>query len=79
MWSPVHATGTPPVGRAHASAAYFREQIFVFGGCNGTVASNYRRDLVVLNLRTLNWTEVLPASPAPMGRSRESAKSCPVP
>ena len=69
MWSPVHATGTPPVGRAHASAAYFREQIFVFGGCNGTVASNYRRDLVVLNLRTLNWTEVLPASPAPMGRS----------
>jgi hypothetical protein len=122
LWSPIHATGTPPVGRAHAGAAYFREQIFLFGGCNGTVAASYRcsihththihtcihayihmyvytyirmymiyirmdnryirmdkryirmiymyrRDLMVLNLRTLNWTELTPASPPPSGRS----------
>ena len=29
----------------------------------------YRRDLMVLNLRTLNWTELTPASPPPSGRS----------
>ena len=44
-------------------------QIFLFGGCNGTVAANYRRDLMVLNLRTLNWTEMIAATPPPMGRS----------
>ena len=69
MWTPIHATGTPPIGRAHACASYFREQIFLFGGCNGTIAANFRRDLMVLNLRTLNWTEMQPETPAPAGRS----------
>ena len=70
LWSPIHAAGTPPVGRAHAAASYFREQIFLFGGCNGTTAASYRRDMMVLNLRTLNWTEMQPNSAPPSGRSQ---------
>jgi N-acetylneuraminic acid mutarotase len=72
IWSPVRTAGPNPVGRAHASACYLRGSIYLFGGCNGTVASSYRNDIMILSLENLTWTKCVPDSPLPAGRAQHS-------
>lgn len=62
----------PQVGRAYASACYLRGSIYLFGGCNGTVASSYRSDLAVLSLEHLTWTKCVANSPEPAGRAQHT-------
>jgi hypothetical protein len=60
-------TGPTPVGRVHAAACFFRGNIYLFGGCNGAVASSFRNDLMILDLESLNWMICVPTTPLPAG------------
>eukprot|EP00282_Hemiselmis_andersenii_P035885 CAMPEP_0169427938 /NCGR_PEP_ID=MMETSP1042-20121227/1054_1 /TAXON_ID=464988 /ORGANISM="Hemiselmis andersenii, Strain CCMP1180" /LENGTH=1434 /DNA_ID=CAMNT_0009538063 /DNA_START=72 /DNA_END=4372 /DNA_ORIENTATION=+ len=76
IWSPVRTAGPNPVGRAHATACYLRGSIYLFGGCNGTVASSYRNDLMILNLESLTWTKCEPTTrDRPVGRAQHTMVS----
>jgi hypothetical protein len=72
LWSPVRTAGIPPVARAYAGAACHRGQLYMFGGCNGTLASNYRNDLMLLDLSTFCWTICVPSTSPPLGRAHHS-------
>ncbi|KAJ1482242.1 hypothetical protein T484DRAFT_1804593 [Baffinella frigidus] len=74
LWSPIRASGTPPVARAYAAACAHRGKIFLFGGVNGSVASSFRNDLMVLSIETLSWMEMLPVGAAPNGRLATNSK-----
>mmetsp|Transcript_17781 Transcript_17781/g.40242 ORF Transcript_17781/g.40242 Transcript_17781/m.40242 type:complete len:1378 (-) Transcript_17781:1476-5609(-) len=71
QWTAVKASGNPPVPRAHAAAAYSRRKVLLFGGSNGTLAANYRNDVVILDLDTSTWTTLQTVN-APPGRSHHS-------
>ena len=69
LWSPVRTAGISPVARAFAGVACHRGQLYLFGGCNGTLAHNFRNDLMLLDLTTFCWTICVPANSPPLGRS----------
>jgi N-acetylneuraminic acid mutarotase len=69
LWSPVRTAGISPVARAYAGAACHKSHLFLFGGCNGNLAHNFRNDLMHLDLTTFCWTICVPSTTPPLGRS----------
>ena len=69
LWSPVRTAGIAPVARAFAGAVCHRGQLYLFGGCNGTLAHNFRNDMMLLDLATFCWTICVPSTSPPLGRS----------
>lgn len=63
-----------PPARSYAGCAVFKGDIYVFGGCNGSLASNFRNDMWVYETRDNYWQRVLLPQDAvpPPGRSQHA-------
>jgi hypothetical protein len=68
-WSHLNVTGAPPTARMFAASGWdpATRRWYVFGGTADTFGGTSNNDLYMLDLETLNWTQILGATP-PQGR-----------
>jgi N-acetylneuraminic acid mutarotase len=73
-WTTLRPAGTQPPARSYAGCAVFKGDIYVFGGCNGSLASNFRNDMWVYETKDNYWQRVLLPQDAipPPGRSQHA-------
>ncbi|XP_028293465.1 kelch domain-containing protein 1 isoform X2 [Gouania willdenowi] len=65
-WSQPNIQGRPPAPRAAHASATLGSRGYI---CGGRVTETRMSDIHFLDLKTWTWTEILPASSCPVGRS----------
>ena len=65
-WSRVTASGTPPAPRHFHNMVALNRRLYIFGGFDG---SQWRSDVVALDLDTMSWVAIAPPGPRPGARA----------